>query len=556
MGLPSKNVIEPKEAPMITKATAALGIVFALGFGWQLSGQTSSDQSGQVFLHETFETYEAASVPKVPQLQRVELTTVVDGAEKVGAGKVARFDDSDTSKGGAMEYNLGSGPSSTLYLEFDAINNGPDKGDKSSTVIFGVGPWGDGRSLALNSKAKRAFGFEMYQQKYLKLRIGDDPVAELKYDVAAKFNVKIWVNDHDSNSLSYKRPDNGEAATLKPDSVVVWVNNALLDKSTSTGHPMLSAVTAGDAVVGRVGLSSSSSKIADFLFDNLHFEDPTGEAKSTTPASGSGSKPSESTEKRSVNGLPGAETMVYREDENAMNLFVFKPEGWQASDKRSAFVYFFGGGWTKGDPQKSAAMAAWAAKHGMVGIAPDYRTKSRFDTSPLESVADSRAAFAWVAEHASELGIDPNRIAVGGTSAGGHVAIWTAIEKSPPGSSASPKVKPAAVVLKSAVTDTSPETGYASKRFGDHALALSPIHQVDSQMPPTLIFHAAFDDLVHYSTAVTLHGKLESTGNDCELISVPVGGHNFTSDSSEWKNKINTKLETFFNRTSLLPAVQ
>ena len=544
---------------MITKATAALGIVFALGFGWQPSGlfaaqtsdQTSSGQTGQVFLHETFETYEATSVPKVPQLQRVELTTVVDGAGKVGAGKVARFDDSDTSKGGAMEYNLGSGPSSTLYLEFDAFNNGPDKGDKSSTVIFGVGPWGDGRSLFLNSKAKRAFGFEMYQQKYLKLRVGDDTVADLKYDVTQKFNVKIWVNDHDSNSLSYKRPDNGESATLKPDSVVVWVNNALLDKSTSVGHPMHSAVTAGDAVVGRVGLSSSSSKISDFLFDNFHFEDPTGEAKSTTPASGSGSKPSEKT---TVNGLPGAETMVYREGEDAMNLFVFKPEGWQASDKRSAFVYFFGGGWIKGDPQKSAAMAAWAAKHGMVGIAPDYRAKSRFNTSPLASVADGRAAFAWVAEHASELGIDPNRIAVGGTSAGGHVAIWTAIEKSPPESSVSPKVKPAVVVLKSAVTDTSPETGYAPKRFGDHALALSPIHQVDAQMPPMLILHAAFDDVVHYSTAVALHSKLESTSNECELISVPVGGHNFTSDYPEWKTKFNTKLETFFKRTSLLPA--
>ena len=69
-----------------------------------------------------------------------------------------------------------------------------------------------------------------------------------------------------------------------------------------------------------------------------------------------------------------------------------------------------------------------------------------------------------------------------------------------------------------------------------------------------LILHAAFDDVVHYSTAVALHSKLESTSNECELISVPVGGHNFTSDYPEWKTKFNTKLETFFKRTSLLPA--
>ena len=45
-------------------------------------------------------------------------------------------------------------------------------------------------------------------------------------------------------------------------------------------------------------------------------------------------------------------------------------------------------------------------------------------------------------------------------------------------------------------------------------------------------------------------------GIECELISVPVGGHRFTSDSREWKTKFNSKLETFFNRTSLLPAVK
>jgi len=239
-----------------------------------------------------------------------------------------------------------------------------------------------------------------------------------------------------------------------------------------------------------------------------------------------------------------------------MNLFVFKPEGWQAGDKRSAFVYFFGGGWTKGTPEKAASMAAWAAKNGMVGIAPDYRTKNRFDTTPLASVDDGRTAFNWIVEHAGDLGIDPARVTVGGSSAGGHVALWTAIEKSPPGSSVAPKVKPAALFLTSAVTDVSPETGYTSERFGDDAMALSPVHQLDAKMPPTLILHATFDDLVHYSTAVALYNKLESTGNACDLISVPVGGHGFESEHKQWKSKVNTKLETFLKRKGLLPAVK
>jgi len=194
----------------------------------------------------------------------------------------------------------------------------------------------------------------------------------------------------------------------------------------------------------------------------------------------------------------------------------------------------------------------------MVGIAPDYRTKNRFGTSPLASVDDGRAAFAWVVEHADELGIDPARIAVGGSSAGGHVALWTAIENAPPGSDAatSPKSKPAALILKSAVTDTSPETGYTPKRFGDDAMALSPVHQLDAKMPPTLVMHAAMDELVHYGTAVVLYNKLKSTNNACELFTIPIGGHNFASDYKLWKSKAQTKTEALFTREGLLPAVR
>jgi len=45
----------------------------------------------------------------------------------------------------------------------------------------------------------------------------------------------------------------------------------------------------------------------------------------------------------------------------------------------------------------------------MVGIAPDYRTKERFGTSPLESVSDGRAALHWIEDHADKLGIDPKK---------------------------------------------------------------------------------------------------------------------------------------------------
>src|SRR5262245_3063697 len=89
--------------------------------------------------------------------------------------------------------------------------------------------------------------------------------------------------------------------------------------------------------------------------------------------------------------LPGADTFASRDGRpDPMRLHVFKPKGWTASDHRPALVFFFGGGWTTGTPDRAATYAKWATTQGMVGVAPDYRTKNRFGTSPLESVADGR----------------------------------------------------------------------------------------------------------------------------------------------------------------------
>jgi acetyl esterase/lipase len=254
--------------------------------------------------------------------------------------------------------------------------------------------------------------------------------------------------------------------------------------------------------------------------------------------------------------LPGAETFFYREAgaTPALRLFVVKPVGWKAGDRRTALMFFFGGGWTTGTPASSIFWARFAAEHGMVGLAPDYRTKGRNDTSPLASVADSRAALHWVQEHAAELGLDPAHIAVGGNSAGGHVALWTAITAAPPGSaeSESPRLKPAALILFSTVSDTSAATGYTPKRFGENTSALSPVHQLDARMPPVLAFHGDADKTVPLSQALALRDRLVATGNTCELHIVPGGGHNFGNDVPEWREKSRELMIDFLKKQGLL----
>ncbi len=255
--------------------------------------------------------------------------------------------------------------------------------------------------------------------------------------------------------------------------------------------------------------------------------------------------------------LPGAETYIYRDGQpDPMRLHVFKPKGWKESDRRPALVFFFGGGWTKGTPERSAGYAKWAATLGMVGIAPDYRTNERFGTTPLESVADGRAALRWVQDHADKLGIDSKKIVVGGSSAGGHVALWTAIERTPPGSATNeaPRAKPFALILVSPVSDTSSLAGYTPKRFGDKAEALSPVHQLDAKMPPVLVFHGDADTTVTNRQSIALHDKLVASSNVCELITVPGGNHGFQSQLPEWKDKTRLAVEEFLTKQGVLPV--
>jgi acetyl esterase len=232
--------------------------------------------------------------------------------------------------------------------------------------------------------------------------------------------------------------------------------------------------------------------------------------------------------------IPGSEAFVFRTVGDAeLRLFVVKPKGWAATDQRPGMINFFGGGWSSGTPLHSITWAKWAASEGLVGVAPDYRTRLRFGGTPEDCVADGRAAVRWVEEHAGELGIDPHKIICEGGSAGGHVAAWTAIPAPGPGQNdPAPKFLPAALVLLNPVTDTKLGGYGGPKRFGGDAgrvLACSVPDQMPTNMPPTIVFHATADKTVPYANSVAFRDKLVSQGNRCELVTFQGLGHSFNS---------------------------
>jgi acetyl esterase len=86
-----------------------------------------------------------------------------------------------------------------------------------------------------------------------------------------------------------------------------------------------------------------------------------------------------------------------------------------------ALVYFHGGGWVIGSINSHDSLCRSLANDaGCKVISVDYRLAPE-NVFPA-AADDCFAATQWVEKNASEIGIDPNRIAVGGDSAGGNLA--------------------------------------------------------------------------------------------------------------------------------------
>ncbi len=221
--------------------------------------------------------------------------------------------------------------------------------------------------------------------------------------------------------------------------------------------------------------------------------------------------------------------ITYKKTEQTdLKLHAFLPKNWKSTDKRSAIVFFFGGGWVGGSPRQLYPQARDLADKGMVAFSAEYRINRNHGTSPFECVEDGKSAVRYLREHAVELGLDPNKIVAAGASAGGHVAVCTGVidgfdvEKDYDRASSVPN----AMILLNPVIDTSPE-GYGYDKLGERYKELSPVEHVRKGIVPTLFFHGTADTTVPFKGAKDFTEKMEVAGNTCELIPFEGMSHGF-----------------------------
>lgn len=230
--------------------------------------------------------------------------------------------------------------------------------------------------------------------------------------------------------------------------------------------------------------------------------------------------------------------MVYRNVDNiTLSMDVYYPDHWNKEQKRTGIILFFGGGWASGEPKQFQQFAELFSQKGFVVFTPEYRIKSKHNTTPFESVADGKAAVAWIRKNAKDFGIDPLKIVAGGGSAGGHVALSTIIVEGYIDESEKDSAMPNAFVLINPVVDTT-KTGYGESLIGTRAHELSPVHHLNSNVPPTIIFHGSADTTVPVENVQRFAKEMRRMGNQCILHVYEGEKHGLVSRASETDGKI------------------
>jgi acetyl esterase/lipase len=211
-----------------------------------------------------------------------------------------------------------------------------------------------------------------------------------------------------------------------------------------------------------------------------------------------------------------------------------------AQKPRPAIVYVHGGAWCMGDKSEGIGELKPLVETGdYVGFTIDYRLSGVVHW-PAQ-IHDCKAAIRWIRANAKKYGVDPERIGVCGSSAGGHLVCMLGLSgerKELEGECGTPGVssRVSCVVNKWGPTDLTTAgftdaadwqiIGGPPDKNPERAKSASPLYYVHRQSPPFLHFYGTDDPIVHYKTqAVPFHQALRKAGADSTLVTMEGGGH-------------------------------
>lgn len=237
-----------------------------------------------------------------------------------------------------------------------------------------------------------------------------------------------------------------------------------------------------------------------------------------------------------------------------------------------AVVFLHGGGLIMGNRKGSPLLIELLARAGYVVVSIDYRLAP--ETKLPHLIEDLQDAFAWARDKGTDLGIDPDRIAVAGNSAGGYLTLMAGLTVDPPPKALvsfygygdidgpwisrpdpfyckRPPIDESAArasIRTQAISETSgPEgrdllyvycrqRGILPKEVMGHDPAseprelfdpFCPVRNITQRYPPAMMLHGDQDTDVPYDQSVLMARRLSEVDVEHEIITMSGMGHDF-----------------------------
>lgn len=198
---------------------------------------------------------------------------------------------------------------------------------------------------------------------------------------------------------------------------------------------------------------------------------------------------------------------------------------------RGTVVILPGGGYAMRAVHEGEGYAKLLNGFGLDAFVMQYRVAPTRFPYPL---LDARRAMRYVRANAEKYGIDPEKIAIMGSSAGGHLAEMTAVYRGALGGEGCDALDavshiPNAQILCYPVTDFESHNGsyknLLGEKYEEMAEALNPIAIATADAPPAFIWHTEPDTVVKVESTMKYAAKLHSLDVRCELHVYPDGWH-------------------------------
>jgi acetyl esterase/lipase len=245
-----------------------------------------------------------------------------------------------------------------------------------------------------------------------------------------------------------------------------------------------------------------------------------------------------------------------------LTLDVYRPpEGIES--KRMAIIHLFGGGFFAGNKNAGYIIndARALGARGYTNVSSNYRLQT--EGSWPAQIHDAKAAIRWVRANAAEIGVDEDRIAIAGYSAGGMLSLLAGgtngVERfEGEGGNAGVSSDVQAVIGVYPLASATIAGGLFPDTLSDaeRAAAIedaSPTSHISENHAPTIFVHGAADTTVPLSSSIDYFNQLHALGVPTALTAIQGANHAFDNAALDAVELMGESIDLFLDRLIVNP---